>query len=88
MAWQMGHPLSQTVFTSQYVEDILVKNPQSLISTRFGRETGDEPFTIKVLRAYCIGLIKTCSLVNSRIKTEHYYEVCMQLNMRTSADIS
>jgi hypothetical protein len=28
-----------------------------------------------VLRAYCLGLLKTCLYVNDRIKSEHYYEV-------------
>jgi hypothetical protein len=29
----------------------------------------------QVLRAYCLGLVKTCGYVNERVKAEHYYEV-------------
>jgi len=28
MAWHMGHPLSQTLFTSLYIDRILTSNPK------------------------------------------------------------
>ena|ERR1700722_16768304 len=79
MAWHMGHPLSQTIFTSLYIDRLLNSKQVKWESIRFGN-SGDgfenEPLILRVLRAYCLGLIKTCSHVNNRIKSEHFYEVC------------
>jgi N-alpha-acetyltransferase 35, NatC auxiliary subunit len=78
MAWHMGHPLSQTIFTSLYIDRILSPCPTSLDQTFFDKSescSSDEPLTLQILRAYCLGLIRTCSYVNSRVKSEHYYEV-------------
>ena len=77
MAWHMGHPLSQTIFTSLYIDRLLSPCPLSLDQTYFDRSESceDEPLTLQILRAYCLGLIKTCSYVNNRVKAEHYYEV-------------
>ncbi|KAL3418683.1 N-alpha-acetyltransferase 35, NatC auxiliary subunit [Phlyctema vagabunda] len=76
MAWHMGHPLSQTIFTSLYIDRILSPAPFSLDATIFDRSEScsDEPLTLQVLRAYCVGLIKTCWYVNNRVKSEHFYE--------------
>lgn len=74
----MGHPLSQTIFTSLYIDRILSPAPTSLDETYFDRSEkclDDEPLTHQVLRAYCLGLLKTCFYVNSRVKSEHFYEV-------------
>jgi hypothetical protein len=73
----MGHPLAQTIFTSLYIDRILDPCPTSLEQTYFdrGESCGDEPLTHQILRAYCLGLIKTCGYVNQRVKSEHYYEV-------------
>jgi hypothetical protein len=78
MAWHMGHPLSQTIFTSLYIDRLLSPCPLSVDQTYFDRSEGcssDEPLTLQILRAYCLGLIRTCSYVNNRVKSEHYYEV-------------
>ena len=77
MAWHMGHPLSQTIFTSLYIDRLLSPCPTSLDQTYFDRSEicSDEPLPLQILRAYCLGLIKTCCYVNSRVKAEHYYEV-------------
>jgi N-alpha-acetyltransferase 35, NatC auxiliary subunit len=80
MAWHKGHPLSQTIFTSLYVDRLLSPTPLSLDQTFFDRSEScleDEPLTLRILRAYCLGLIKTCWFVNNRVKSEHYYEVRM-----------
>ncbi|RDW71406.1 putative MAK10 [Coleophoma cylindrospora] len=77
MAWHMGHPLSQTIFTSLYIDRILSPCPLILDHTLFDRSESapsDEPLTLQTLRAYCVGLIKTCHYVNSRVKAEHFYE--------------
>lgn len=73
----MGHPLSQTLFTSLYIDQLLWPEPKTLEQARFDR--GEVPQGNKllhvVLRAYCLGLIKTCDFVHRRISKEHYYEV-------------
>ena len=79
MAWHMGHPLSQTIFTSLHIDRLLSPSPSTLDQTHFDKSEGyskKEPLTLQVLRAYCLGLIKTCSFVNNRVKSEHFYEVC------------
>lgn len=78
MAWHMGHPLAQTIFTSLYIDRLLHPSPTSLDETLFDRiESCDaeEPLMLQVLRAYCLGLIKTCWYVNNRIRSEIFYEV-------------
>ncbi|KAL3302566.1 mak10 subunit [Colletotrichum asianum] len=76
MAWHVGYPLSQTLFTSIYVESILMPNPTTLDDAHFIRDAnGNPPAPMHaVLRAYILGLLKTCGNVNERIKSEHYYE--------------
>ena len=73
----MGHPLAQTIFTSLYIDRILEPCPTSLEQTYFDRSESceDEPLMHQILRAYCLGLLKTCGYVNQRVKSEHYYEV-------------
>ncbi|MCJ1483161.1 hypothetical protein MMC06_003328 [Schaereria dolodes] len=76
MAWHMGNPLSQTIFTSLYVDQLLWPEPRSLEEARFDRDREGYRDTLLdvVLRPYCLGLIKTCDLVHRRISTETYYE--------------
>lgn len=83
MAWHMGHPLSQTLFTSIYLDKLLWPVPKSFDEYTFHRgdaETRLEnerrlPLVHLVLRAYCLGLVKACDLVNKRITHEYFYEV-------------
>jgi N-alpha-acetyltransferase 35, NatC auxiliary subunit len=80
MAWHKGHPLSQTIFTSLYIDLLISPTPLSLDQTYFDRSESfseHEPLTLQILRAYCLGLIKTCWYVNNRVKSEHYYEVVL-----------
>ena len=78
MAWHLGYPLSQTVFSNVYVDAILNPAPSSIRDAQFIRDpqlqAGMSPMH-SVLRAYCLGLLKACWYVNERIKFEHYYEV-------------
>ncbi|KAB8303783.1 hypothetical protein EYC80_005161 [Monilinia laxa] len=77
MAWHMGHPLAQTIFTSLYIDRLLHPSPLSLDETMFDRSEscdGDEPLMLQILRAYCLGLIKTCWYVNNRVRSENFYE--------------
>ncbi|OLN92018.1 N-alpha-acetyltransferase 35, NatC auxiliary subunit [Colletotrichum chlorophyti] len=76
MAWHVGYPLSQTIFTSVYVESILMPTPTTIDDAHFIRDAKGTPASPMhaVLRAYCLGLLKTCGNVNEKIKNEHFYE--------------
>lgn len=78
MAWQMGNPLSQTLFTSFYLDRMLWPQPKTLDQARFDRDNraapGNEALHV-VLRAYCLGMIKSCDFVHRTIGKEQYYEV-------------
>ncbi len=78
MAWYLGYPLSQTLLTNLYIEGMLMPTPTNIQEADFIRNhkegvPRDPMFT--VLRAYCLGLLKSCWHVNERIKSEHFYEV-------------
>ena len=77
MAWHMGYPLSQTLFTSLYIERLLWPEPKNLDEARFDRGGSTMPDTVlhQVLRPFCLGLIKTCDFVYKTVAAEHYYEV-------------
>lgn len=78
MAWHMGYPLSQTLFTSLYIDRLLWPEPKTLEQARFDRDNTHKKknqLLHVVLRAYCLALIKACDFVHNRISTEHYYEV-------------
>ncbi|KAI1325644.1 Mak10-domain-containing protein [Xylariaceae sp. FL0255] len=77
MAWHLGYPLSQTLFTSVYVEALLNPRPGNLDDANFTRNSLRHPrenSLMFVLRAYCVGLLKGCCLVNDLVKDELYYE--------------
>lgn len=78
MAWHMGHPLSQSLFTSYHIDRLLWPNPRTLEEANFDRRGRSGPvkgMLHVVFRAYCLALIKCCDFVHRRIGTEHYYEV-------------
>ncbi|RCI17235.1 hypothetical protein L249_2444 [Ophiocordyceps polyrhachis-furcata BCC 54312] len=77
MSWHLGYPLSQTLFTSVHVEALLMPSPATVDDAYFVRRAGDaanQQSMLRVLRAYCLGMLKACGYVNERIKSEHYYE--------------
>ncbi|RFU76878.1 amino-acid n-acetyltransferase subunit mak10 [Trichoderma arundinaceum] len=77
MSWHLGYPLSQTLFTSFYVEALSMPDPRSIQEATFvrnGNNDANEQPMLQVLRAYCLGMLKSCGYVNERIKSEHYYE--------------
>lgn len=78
MAWHLGYPLSQTLFTSVYIENMLQPTPETIEAADFIRDptpgSRRDPMH-GALRAYCLGLLKACGHVNDRIKYEHSYEV-------------
>ena len=79
MAWQMGSPMSQTLFTSLYLDRLLWPEPKSLDDAHFSRlaaADGGNPYLHLILRAYCLALIKCCHFVHERIAFEQTcYEV-------------
>ncbi|CAG7923311.1 unnamed protein product [Penicillium olsonii] len=74
VAWHKGHPLSQTLFTSIYLDRLLWPVPRTIEDARFDRVPSDSPMISLVLRAYCLALVKACDLVHARVATEYYYE--------------
>lgn len=77
MAWHMGSPLSQSLFTSLHLDRLLWPEPKTLEQARFDRDRVPQGHQLLhlVLRASCLGVIKTCDFVYRKISTEHYYEV-------------
>lgn len=75
----MGNPLSQTLFTSIYLDKLLWPVPKTFEEARFyrgQRENEDDPPLVHlVLRAYCLALVKACDFVLTRVTAEYYYEV-------------
>ncbi|KAJ5543567.1 NatC N(alpha)-terminal acetyltransferase Mak10 subunit [Penicillium sp. DV-2018c] len=74
VAWHKGHPLSQTLFTSIYLDKLLWPVPRTMEDARFDRDPSDSPLINLVLRAYCLSLVKACDFVHGRVSTEYYYE--------------
>ncbi|KAI2611575.1 Mak10-domain-containing protein [Hypoxylon fragiforme] len=77
MAWHLGYPLSQTLFTSVYIESLLKPTPTNIDEANFVRDTqsqAEQPKFMFILRAYCVALLKSCCIVNEMVKDELYYE--------------
>ncbi|KAJ1338554.1 N-alpha-acetyltransferase 35 NatC auxiliary subunit [Microdochium nivale] len=77
MAWHLGYPLSQTVLTNLYVEAIMMPMPADIGEADFTRDPAlrdRQPRLLSILRAYCLGLLKSCHFVNETVKDELYYE--------------
>ncbi|KAF2280481.1 amino-acid N-acetyltransferas-like protein subunit Mak10 [Westerdykella ornata] len=78
MAWHTGYTLSQTLFTSVYIDKLLWPEPKTLEQVQFYR--GSVPGSrrpgplLEVLRAYCLGLVKCCDFVIAKITARHYFE--------------
>ncbi|KAL8700157.1 MAG: hypothetical protein Q9201_005601 [Fulgogasparrea decipioides] len=77
VAWHMGHPLSQSLFTSYHIDRLLLPTPKSLEEANFDRDqrsrSGNE-ILHTAFRAFCLALIKYCDFIYRRIGKEHYYE--------------
>ncbi|KAF2443542.1 amino-acid N-acetyltransferas-like protein subunit Mak10 [Karstenula rhodostoma CBS 690.94] len=78
MAWHTGYPLSQTLFTSVYIDRLLWPESKTIPQAQFYR--GDIPVDkrpgtlLDVLRAYCLALIKGCDYVIAKIMARDYFE--------------
>lgn len=83
MAWHMGHPLSQTLFTSIYLDKLTWPPPRNYEDAHFGRGVAEQkkvPELVSiVLRAYCVGLLKCCDFVHARVTSEFYFEVSLYM---------
>ncbi|KAI9370899.1 Mak10 subunit, NatC N-terminal acetyltransferase-domain-containing protein [Aspergillus egyptiacus] len=78
-AWHMGHPLSQTLFTSLYLDKLLWPVPTNFQDANFGYGKfvggkAESGLVHIVLRAYCLALVKCCDFVHTRVTGEFYYE--------------
>ncbi|KAF2085758.1 Mak10-domain-containing protein [Saccharata proteae CBS 121410] len=82
MAWHQGYPLSQTIFTSIYIDKMLWPEPKTLEDATFLRapsspedvlDTTKTPM-LMLLRAYCLGLIKCCDNVIQKVTSRDYFE--------------
>lgn len=87
VAWLMGYPLSQTLFTSIHIDRLLWPDPKSLDESTFirGRALTELSLSHKVLRAYCLLLIKICDCVLSIVTSQHYYEASH--NTRSASEL-
>ncbi|CAJ2511036.1 Uu.00g066610.m01.CDS01 [Anthostomella pinea] len=77
MAWHLGYPLSQTLLTSVYVEALMNPLSTTIEEADFIRDPtrrSKQPKLLFILRAYCVGMLKACCLVNEVVKDELFYE--------------
>lgn len=78
VSWHQGYPLSQTLFTSIYIDKMLWPEPKEMHEAHFLRSLDPDqaPSPLhELLRAYCLGVVKCCDLVLSMVTSQHYYEV-------------
>ena len=79
IAWHQGHPLSQTLLTSLHLNNLLrsesVPLEQLVFQTHLRKPSSDDAILVfKVLRAYCLAIVKCCDLAIREIMSEHFYE--------------
>ncbi|GAM83681.1 hypothetical protein ANO11243_016700 [Dothideomycetidae sp. 11243] len=79
MVWHDGYPLSQTLFASLHLNSLLASDCLSLESLVFrthfpATEVAKHPLVTRILRAYCLGVVKCCDCVIREIASEHFYE--------------
>ncbi len=79
MAWHRGHPLSQTLFTSLHIDHLLSQQrlPRALpsfIASSSDASSEPGPLVQTVLRAYCIGMVKSCDIAIELIASQNYHE--------------
>jgi hypothetical protein len=78
MAWHQGYALSQTLFTSLHMYSLLAPYYRPLTAILFSSKRASpenpDPLISSILRAFCLGIIKSCDAVIQEITSEHYYE--------------
>jgi len=78
MAWHTGYPLSQTLFTSVYIDKLLWPDPKIISQAQFYRggitHERRPGLLLEVLRAYCLALIKCCDFVIAKVQARDFFE--------------
>jgi hypothetical protein len=77
MAWHQGNPLNQTLFTCLYIERILEREPKNIEDATFylpGQPPSRGFYVETVLRAYCLGVIKSTEGVIQTVHNHLYFE--------------
>lgn len=77
ITWHEGYPLSQTIFTSLHIDRLLSpdnKHPPTLYRGARPTLIGGLELVHKVLRAYCIALIRSCHFSLHLIQGQTYFE--------------
>lgn len=80
MAWHTGHPLAQTIFGCHYIDKIYLQSAEAKTVeaiSYFSRAARSRPISTchRILRNYCIAVIKCCALGLDMITSSgHYYE--------------
>jgi hypothetical protein len=81
MAWHLGCPLSQTLFSSVYVEALL--EPSNVVNGDGFRCTdGKSDPLLAALCAYCYGVVKTTGRIVELVRSTRYFEVDRYWNGR------
>ena len=87
VAWYMGYPLSQTLFTSIYINLLLWPEPQALEKAQFTASANTiSPLVQKVLRSYCLATVKSGDFFRGMVISQHYFEVsraCLYVEVST-----
>ena len=71
--WHDGYPLSQTLYTSLHVDRLLSPDNKYPYTFQYGDDASDT-LVDRVLRSYCIALIKCCQLSLHTIQSQNFYE--------------
>ncbi|GAB7340703.1 hypothetical protein MBLNU457_7090t1 [Dothideomycetes sp. NU457] len=79
MSWHDGYPLSQNLFTSLHINNLLSPYSKQFSDLAFQTTHSKEdpknhPLVTVVLRAYCLVVLKSCDSVMREVMSEHYYE--------------
>lgn len=75
VAWLMGYPLSQTLFSSVHIDRLLWPVPTQLSEATFAQSPNSKLTPMQeILRAYCLLLVKSCDLILDMVTSQHYYE--------------
>ncbi|KAI6893643.1 hypothetical protein KC355_g20769, partial [Hortaea werneckii] len=79
IAWHEGYPLSQTVFTSLHVDRLLSPDNRPPYTFPYGDSPGSnltlqQQLVHKVLRAYCVALVKSIQASLLIIQSQNFYE--------------
>ncbi|KAM3423857.1 hypothetical protein BST61_g1254 [Cercospora zeina] len=72
MLFHEGYPLSQNVFTSLHIFRLV--DPSNTYPYNLTSATAKTSLTQRILRTYCLGVIKSCQLALECIQAQTYFE--------------